>query len=210
MRFLTHLLDILLPPRKSEALVREATLETIGTLVIPQIVEGAGATALLPYREPSVRALIVEAKYRDSKHAQELLGSILRDYLEQLVEDGQTLSGKKFVLVPIPLGARRLRSRGYNQVEQVCHMALRSPLREVSLAPELLERTRETLPQTSLPKGARSQNLQNAFHAVAPLDNAHTYIVVDDVVTTGATLKADRDGLRQAGASSVQLLALAH
>ncbi|HEX5774945.1 MAG TPA: phosphoribosyltransferase family protein [Candidatus Paceibacterota bacterium] len=212
MRLMLRLLDLILPPRPTEALLRSATLESAGAFLTPRVLEAAVApvTALLPYREPLVRALIVEAKYRDSAHAQALLGAILREYLERWREDADALASGPFIVVPVPLGAKRRKARGYNQVERVCETALASPLRDMRLVPGLLERVRDTTPQTRLPKEARRRNLADAFCVRTPLESTATYIVVDDVVTTGATLSAAAAALASAGAKRVQLLALAH
>jgi ComF family protein len=212
MRLLSALLDAILPPRASETLVRHASVEAVGAFAAPQLVETCvpATTALLPYRAPLVRALIVEAKYRNSAHAHAILGAVLREYLEYLENDRRTLAGSSFVLVPVPLGRKRQGARGYNQAERICRAALVPPCEGWRLETDLLVRDRETAPQTSLSRDARRENVRGAFHVSRPLDPSATYIVVVDVVTTGATLSSAAAALREAGARSLEPLALAH
>lgn len=212
MQSLRRLLDLVLPPRRTEALVRTATIEELGSLATVRLIETSvpPVTVLLPYRQPLVKALIIEAKYRDSAHAQGLLGTVLREYLELLQDERSVLDGAPLVIVPMPLAKKRQRSRSYNQVERICRAALSSSLPSARLGTDLLVRERETAPQTSLAREGRVRNVAGAFRATGTLEGRATYILVDDVMTTGATLSAAADALRAGGVSRLHLLALAH
>lgn len=103
-------------------------------------------------------------------------------------------------LIPVPLGAGRLRSRGYNQSERLARALgarLGNPVRA-----DLLRRGRETSTQTALTPDARRANVAGAFMARAPV--AGRVVLVDDVFTTGATLIAAAAALSAAGAESVE------
>jgi predicted amidophosphoribosyltransferase len=108
----------------------------------------------------------------------------------------------------VPLGKIRRKERGFNQVEEVA----RRTAKELGIPVDasLLERTRETASQVSLDRDAREKNMKSAFKATCALDPSQTYIVIDDVVTTGATLQAAIDALKKAGAEHIIPLALAH
>jgi ComF family protein len=108
-------------------------------------------------------------------------------------------------LIPIPLAARRLRERGYNQSEVLARALARQW--RIPVIPDLLVRTRETPTQTTLTPETRLANVRAAF-AVAnvqcPLIIGHaTLIIVDDVFTTGATLAEAARALERAGAQRI-------
>jgi predicted amidophosphoribosyltransferase len=109
-------------------------------------------------------------------------------------------------LIPIPLGRRRLRRRGYNQAE-ILARAL-GELWDVPVVPGVLRRLRETGPQTSLDAAAREANVAGAFRASqCPPDvrwsasgtKQASVILVDDVLTTGATVSAAAQALLEGG-----------
>ncbi|HET7789412.1 MAG TPA: double zinc ribbon domain-containing protein [Gemmatimonadales bacterium] len=105
------------------------------------------------------------------------------------------------VLVPIPLGARRLAARGYNQSERLGRALARAW--ERPLAADFLTRVRETATQTALTPAARLANVAGAFRARRSLPERFTAVLVDDVFTTGATLAAAAEALAAAGARRI-------
>lgn len=192
------MLEALFPPRKHERLVRDAAAGALLPLVSP--VGSRFRVALLPYRDSVVKACVIEAKFHGSERAFALLAEALASYLP---------NEKPLVLVPVPLSAKRRRERGYNQAEEIARRVLET-LPHAALMPDALARIRDTVPQTSLGGAKRRENMHDAFKAKEGLDPAHTYIVVDDVLTTGATLSAAVAALRAGGAEDVRGVALAH
>lgn len=110
------------------------------------------------------------------------------------------------ILVPIPLGSKRARARGYNQAEKLA-IALG---RHAGLAVDagLLSRARETPSQTALAPEARRANIADAFECRALESRAHI-VLVDDVFTTGATLVEAAVTLLEAGALTVDAVTFA-
>jgi ComF family protein len=102
-------------------------------------------------------------------------------------------------LIPVPLGRRRLRERGYNQSEQLA-TAL-GAFTGLAVRSDLLHRCRETPTQTALTPEARQVNVAGAFTS-SPV-RGQSLVLVDDVFTTGATLIAAAAALRSAGADRV-------
>jgi len=104
-------------------------------------------------------------------------------------------------VVPVPLAASRQRERGFDQARLLAaRVAQRSG---IALAPALV-RVRDSGPQAALPLAARAANVRDAFVARVALHGARVALV-DDVMTTGATLAAATQALRGAGASGVEV-----
>ncbi|MBI4088948.1 ComF family protein [Candidatus Kaiserbacteria bacterium] len=203
MRFL----DFLFPPRVDEITLRGVSADDFLALIAPRLVPATrpSTVALLPFNNPGVRAALHEAKYHGSERAFGLLALALAEYLRD-ADDGF----RKPIIVPVPLGAARRKERGFNQVEEVVCRALRSFDTQFILEVNLLKRVKETQTQVSLEKRKREENMRGAFRVTRPTDSVRTYIVVDDVITTGATLQATIDVLKNSGATHIIPLALAH
>jgi ComF family protein len=116
----------------------------------------------------------------------------------------EPLTGR-LVLVPVPLAAKRLKDRGYNQSEHLAR-ALGAVVRK-PVKVEALRRIRETPTQTALTPEARLANVAGAFQAGGVVGTR--VVLVDDVFTTGATLLAAAQALKQAGATQVEAVTFA-
>ena len=112
------------------------------------------------------------------------------------------------LIVPVPLNRWRLWSRGFNQAELLA--AELSRLSGVPFAAGVLRRRRATRSQTGLSIEQRRENVRGAFEVRRPQRIAgRSVALLDDVITTGATLAACAEALKQAGATRVVGLALA-
>ncbi len=110
-------------------------------------------------------------------------------------------------IVPVPLHASRERERGYNQAALLAHeLGSRVSLPVVE---GVLVRTRETIPQVGLDATERRANVLHAFNCSSTGLAGRRILLVDDVCTSGATLEAASDALREGGASSVWAYTLA-
>lgn len=111
-------------------------------------------------------------------------------------------------IIPVPLAPQRLRWRGFNQSV----LLARAIASRHQILPDALQRVRDTPPQAQLGRRERVHNLRGAF-CVAPRSNAavmgRRVLLVDDVVTTGATAHECALNIRRAGAEKVDVLALA-
>jgi ComF family protein len=114
------------------------------------------------------------------------------------------------VLVAVPLHNARRRDRGYNQAERIAERL--AALVAGCRAEPLLRKQHETVSQTRLGRQERRKNVAGAFVVAEgrTVDPATRYVVIDDVLTTGATLHACAVALRKAGADCVDAAALAH
>ncbi|WP_433692471.1 double zinc ribbon domain-containing protein [Herbaspirillum seropedicae] len=114
------------------------------------------------------------------------------------------------LLAPVPLGRTRLQERGFNQALEIAKPL--SQLMGLPLQPQLLERKKETEAQSALPVGARARNVRSAFALpFATMDQVRGLHVgiVDDVMTTGATLNEVAIVLKRHGARRVTNLVFA-
>lgn len=110
-------------------------------------------------------------------------------------------------VVPVPLHPRRARQRGYNQAVLLARAL--APRLGLPLHEEWLLRERDTRPQVGLTRAERWANVDGAFCCTAPIAVAgQRVLLVDDVLTSGATLRAGAGVLRAAGAEGVWALTL--
>jgi competence protein ComFC len=111
------------------------------------------------------------------------------------------------VLIPVPLGKKRLKERGYNQVGLVAHpLAVQLGL---NYAPDALRKTRETRSQVGLTVSQRSENVREAYQVDLKDVKDETVLLMDDVATTGSTISACTAALFSAGAQEVYVLTIA-
>ena len=108
-------------------------------------------------------------------------------------------------IVPVPLHANRLAARGYNQSELLSWIVARDM--RISCEPNLLHRLRDTKEQAKLVRGERAGNVEGAFEANGDL-RGRRILLLDDVVTTGATMSQCAIALRRNGAAAVYGVAI--
>lgn len=111
------------------------------------------------------------------------------------------------LLVPVPLGQKRLRERGYNQVELIARPL--AVTMGVSYAPDALDRVRDTRSQVGLSRRERQDNVRAAFRSKAARVRGRRILLVDDVATTGSTLSSCAEALYASGARDVLALTVA-
>jgi ComF family protein len=112
------------------------------------------------------------------------------------------------LIVPVPLHPRRLQERGLNQSLLLAHIFF--PNKTKAIMPQILIRTRNTVPQTSLNGKERRRNLRAAFAVQQENDiNGKRICLVDDVFTTGTTVCECTRTLLQAGAKEVKVITMA-
>ncbi|MDK1028247.1 MAG: ComF family protein [Anaerolineae bacterium] len=111
------------------------------------------------------------------------------------------------ILIPVPLGKRRLKERGYNQVGMIAKpLAMQV---ELDYKPHSLIRCRDTRTQVGLTAIQRHNNVKGAFKAFTKNIENRTVLLVDDVATTGATLSSAAEALKSYGAREVYAVTIA-
>lgn len=144
-----------------------------------------------------VRELILRYKYKNNRHLAHAFALGMAEFPRE----------EASLLLPVPMHPIRRRERGFCQTTELCReLASRTGL---PLAPRGLKRLRNTSSQTQLDSAARLLNIKDAFAADSAQVEGRKCILVDDVVSTGATLSECASALRAAGAASVTGWAIA-
>jgi ComF family protein len=189
LNIISRFVDVVFPPRPTDICIRSCTPERISALYVPGAYE---------------QCQFVTHYYRNQKAAI-FLASLLERWLRS------NLPQRQLVLIPVPLSKKRVRERGYNQVLEILAHMQKNDLYEVRT--DIISRPTHTKPQTSLARSERLLNLKDAIVCKSTISDyaGKTVVIVDDVVTTGATLAAARASLApHIPSTTVICIALAH
>ncbi len=159
------------------------------------------------YENKRIRELIHLLKYEGVKTAAIPLGEALQSYFLRSAARGGILFSN-FIVIPIPLHPRKLRKRGFNQSLLLAH-PLRSSM--MPILQDALVRIRATSSQTALEsREARARNIYGSFAVKSPeAVCGKNILLVDDVLTSGATMREAARVLKKAGAQRIIALTAA-
>jgi ComF family protein len=147
-----------------------------------------------------VRTAVHQLKYARNV----ALGDTFSKYLCDLLVD---FNWKIDIITPVPLGAARKKTRGFNQAALLAKpIALKLKIR---YKPGMISRTRETLSQVNLNREQRKRNVAGAFRARVNITRGNNILIIDDVATSLSTLDSCAEALLSAGAKKVYGLTLA-
>jgi ComF family protein len=172
-----------------------------------------GALCFFSYRDPLVKAAILEVKSYGNRIIARLLAKTVRELLIAELSDLELF--KNFVspvLLPIPLTRKSLQKRGWNQCGLIVDEIKKIDQEKLlEIRNGVLIKTRETGDQVGKSRKERLENLRMCF-SVRSEDavRGRNVIVLDDIATTGATLFEARRALKKAGAKKVLCVAIAH
>jgi ComF family protein len=152
-------------------------------------------TALYAYDFP-VDALIQAYKYGGRLSFAPIFGRLL----------ARAATSEVDLVVPMPLGPARLRERGFNQAHEIARRVGR--LRGLRVVADACRKVTDTAPQAALPWKARARNVRGAFVSLADFTGLRVAIV-DDVMTTGATVNELAKSVKRAGAAHVSVWVVA-
>lgn len=163
----------------------------------------ARARAVARFEDGPVRQLVHRLKYHDRMELAEPLGA-------WMARAGDELLAGADLLVPVPLHRRQLMWRQFNQAHVLAMAVARACGKRVD--PFLLRRVKRTTPQVGLSRAQRATNVQGAFavpEEARPLVEGRAIVLIDDVLTSGATINAAARALLRAGAARVDVLVFA-
>jgi ComF family protein len=149
-------------------------------------------TAVFAYRYP-LNKLIQQLKYAE----QLPLAHAFALQLARKID----LTERPDYVIAMPLHPSRLRERGFNQSLLIAQTLAHH--HQLKLLPTACERVRATEPQTSLPRDQRAKNMRGAFQCHVELTGKHV-VLVDDVLTTGASLSALAAAVHACGAAKIE------
>lgn len=165
--------------------------------------------AVFDYGNTIIQRSIRELKYyRHSEATKALCLSGLPYIVEHISDQLQSHHSHQLIFVPVPTHHKRVQERGFNQsllIAQWWSSAL-----SASCVLPCLKKTTQTLPQATLNRKFRLQNVKNSMICTKTLNHKNIYVIVDDVITTGATCDEAHRALYTAGARKIHIVALAH
>lgn len=151
-----------------------------------------------------INTLVANFKYNGKRHYGKLLSQLLAEQIANEIKQGAIT--RPDLLLPVPLHIKRYSQRGFNQSDDICtdlSKRLKIPINHHSI-----QRVVNTPSQASLNKTERQKNLLSAFR-VRQRFNGETIALIDDVITTGATVERLSNQLRHNGAKAVYVWSLA-
>ncbi|MBQ1241393.1 MAG: ComF family protein, partial [Lachnospiraceae bacterium] len=156
--------------------------------------------ALLNYNDAAKNS-IVQVKYHNKREYLDFYGAALTVRFEQEIRKMNVDA-----IIPVPVHPSRRRKRGFNQAEVLAKIL--GERLGIPVKPEMLKRTKKTLPQKELTVGERLKNLSGAFQAEAVPEDIRRILLVDDIYTTGSTLEACTRILNKSGVERVYFVVI--
>lgn len=158
---------------------------------------------IFKYRE-QIRNLILDYKFNEK--------SYLYKIFSKMIIKNEKICGilKKYdIIIPVPIHKKRKKQRGYNQSELIAK-DIANEIKSLKYQNNILEKTKNTLPQSSLSKKQRKQNTQNVYKITNKEKIINKRIVIfDDIYTTGNTVNAISKILKENGAKEIIILTIA-
>ena len=173
--------------------------------------------AVFYYQNLAIKQAIWRLKYQGGQAIARDLARALDNYwLEKNKLNNKNSETETWLVIPIPITSRRQKERGFNQTELIAQEFVRlNSLNKnnfILLSEKILIKNRDTVSQQKMAdRASRLNNLKDAFTVTQPdLVKNQNILLIDDVITTGATISEARKTLLQAGARKVHGLAVAH
>jgi competence protein ComFC len=170
-----------------------------------------------PRKTGLARTAIWEIKYRGNKKIAATFSKLLYESILEELSDAALFSDfKSPLLIPIPASRRSIKERGFERGFNQCELigkeiAKLDEGRNFEIAFDALAKIKETPHQSKLKnKAERLKNLSGCFKASEEKVSGRNIILIDDVITTGATMREAMKTLHEAGAKNIISLALAH
>jgi len=214
--FAQNLIDFIFP--KSEDVHYLESLSAGGLvekLSKAREIESENLIVLFDYKDPLVKTMIWELKYKGNRKIAQKFAEILVDVLNhELAERAVFENFKNPWLIPIPISNKRRRERGWNQIEILAEEIMKLNTENLcEYSPKVLIKHIHTDSQarTHATKRERLENLSNSMSVQGgTYVRGRNIILLDDVTTTGSTFTEAKRVLKESGAKKILCVALAH
>ena len=188
------------------------------TLPQAKTLKDVNTVALFDYSHPLTKEIIWEVKYKGNDVLADKIGAILYDTARQELEDlslfdAKWKSSEPILLIPAPASDKRRQERGWNQAELLAEkIKMRDTQNLFKYLPKQLVKVIHTESQTKTgSRRDRLKNIKNSMKVLGiPTVEGKCVVLIDDVVTTGATFKEASRALKEAGVKKILCIAVAH
>lgn len=219
MRFLNTILDIVFPVKcilcgKSGV---NLCLECLKDAPTAERESAKWIFPLYDYRHPAIKKSLWLLKYKGKKRLANIFAEIIYEKILEELSDLSVLENfTEPILIPIPLSPKRYRERGFNQAELLCREIIKiNNLRhgvDIKLENNILIKPKDTEHQARIKdRHERLKNIAGSFSIKnSEKIKGKNIILIDDILTTGATLNEARKTLKQSGARKIIAFTVAH
>lgn len=170
--------------------------------------------ALYEYRNPIVKKILTDAKYRKRFAGLKIFSRTMADAVKDVASEYTELNNySKVILIPVPISKNRYKNRGFNQAEVLTKEILDNLKEPIYfLGSDIVIKIKDPIPQASIKnRNERLNSPVNTFQVIKPeLLRGALCIIIDDITTTGGTIKELRRILLESGAVEVIGLTIAH
>jgi competence protein ComFC len=209
-----NILSIILPKQELTRQIESLRLEAIAANIEKaEPLSDDHYQAMFKYKNPLMRQAIWEIKYRRNRVIAQKFARLLSEYvLEELQDEAIFSNFTNPLLVPTPAGRQSMKERGFNQCELlIAEMKAIDASGIFDYSFDAVRKVKETEHQSKMmSREARLKNLSDAFWASPGKVARRNVIIIDDVITTGTTIREISKALKIAGAKRVIGFALAH
>lgn len=201
-KFIGHIvrgvLEIIYPKESTCIICNDLEIEGICHKCKSKITFCKKEELCIGYYKGPLKELILAFKYKKDFSAGEVLVSLIEKKIQELEKD--------YYLTFIPISKESLKERGFNQCEYLAkELGFRNNLKVM----DTLEKIKDTKIQKTLNKEERTVNLQGAFRVrVGNKVAGNRFVLIDDVITTGATIEEGIRELKENGAKEIKILTL--
>ncbi|MBU3968634.1 hypothetical protein KJ991_00230 [Patescibacteria group bacterium] len=214
-RIIDAILNFLFPFSEKRKRIESLTAEKVfQKCQKADISDDKNSYSIFSYEDSLIRDMVHFLKYKRNERVAEIFAEILySELLEKLSEMKIFKNFDKPVLIPVPLSKKKMRKRGFNQIEFILEEFKKIDTQNFFETDfKSLIKTKDTLSQTAVKnRRRRMENIRNCF-GVSDVEKirGRNIILIDDVLTTGATMRETKNVLVNSGAKKVFCITIAH